>query len=64
MAAGLRGGQEVLQVGVELRAVLGGGESKRPGAICIREARGQESVILLITKAMWNDAAVVEINWR
>ena len=64
LVAGLRGGQEVLQAGVELGAAFGGSESKRPGAICIREARGRESVILLITKAAWNDAAVAEINWR
>ena len=54
LVAGLRGGQEVLQAGVDQFALCWvGGEWKRP-AFYIREACGRESVLLLTTRAVWN----------
>ena len=63
LVAGLRGGQEVLQAGVDQFALCWvGGEWKRP-AFYIREACGRESVLLLTTRAVWNAEAVAHIDW-
>ena len=63
LVAGLRGGHEVLQNGVEQFGVAWVGAKWQEPAFYIRQPSGREWVLFLNTKNVWNEEAVQFIYW-
>ena len=65
LVAGLRGGHEVLQNGVEQFALVWVGQDWQQPAFFIRQSSDPliEWVLFLNSKNVWNEEAVVDIHW-
>ena len=63
LVAGLPGGPEVLQNGVEQFLLVWVGEEWQRPAFFIRQKSGSEWVLFLNTKEVWHREAVADIYW-
>ena len=63
LVAGLDGGLEVLQCGVEQFAVVWVGKGWKQPAFYLRQTCGSEWVLFLNRKKVWNQDAVADIDW-
>ena len=63
LVAGLPGGLDVLRNGVELFAIVWVGREWQQPALFIRQADGEEAVLFMNQKQVWNHEAVDAVLW-